>query len=130
MFLTPLAPIPQSATFWNLFRLVRLLVHIPSPKLRSQNFTSPRFTRLLDQLRNEFVARRLLHSYDLNHAVALRDCPANEHRLTEIEHKHDNETATTIESQKGWRHKSGDTQTHTAELQETGITNLNELQVW
>ena len=76
------------------------------------------------------VARRLLHSCDLNHAVAFWDCQANAHRFTEIEHKHDNDTATTTGSQKGRRQKSGDTQTHAAELQETGITNLNELQVW
>ena len=76
------------------------------------------------------MAHRLLHSCDLNHAVAFWDCLANAHRLTEIEHKLDNDTATTTGSQKGRRQKSGDTQTHAAELQETGITNLNELQVW
>ena len=76
------------------------------------------------------AARRLLHRCDLNHTVAFWDCPANAHRLTEIEHKHDNDTATTTGSQKGRRQKSGDTQTHAAELQETRITNLNELQVW
>ena len=61
--------IPLLDAFWNLLQLIRFLVHVPSPKLRSQNFTSPRFIRLLDQLRNRFVARRLPQRCDLNHAV-------------------------------------------------------------
>ena len=59
------------------------------------------------------MARRLLHSCDLNHAVAFWDCLANAHRLTEIEHKHDNEQPRHTGSQKGRRQKSGDTQTCT-----------------
>ena len=76
------------------------------------------------------MARRLLHSCNLNRAITFSDCPANAHRLIEIEHKHDNETTTTTGSQKGRRQKLGDTQTHAAELQETRITNRNRLQVW
>ena len=72
--------------------------------------------RSRDELAMLGVARRLLQSCDLNHAVAFWDCLANAHRLTEIEHKHGNETATTTGSQKGRRQKSRDTQTHAAEL--------------
>ena len=69
-------------------------------KLRSQNFTSPRFIRLLDQLRNQFVARRLLDSCDFTLAVVSWDGLANALRLTEIVHNSTTDSHTYTGSQK------------------------------
>ena len=90
------ATIPRQPPFGtSLDSFVCLLVHVPSPTPLT-NFTSPHFIRLLDQLRNQFVARRLLHSCDFNNCtVVFWDGLANAHRLTEFEHNTTTDTATT-----------------------------------
>ena len=81
-------------------------------------------------LTTRIVAFRLLYSCNTTCAVVFWDCQANARRLTELVQYTTDTLATTTGSQKGWRQRVERHTQSQLSCWSTGITNLNELQVW
>ena len=76
------------------------------------------------------VACRLLYSCNTTCAVVFSDCQANARRLTELVQYTTDTLPTTTGLQKGWRQRVERHTQSQLSCWSTGITNLNELQVW